>query len=87
VLELWLVICVTFIIVTMTKDDVYKTIDSVPDGAKETHIHLYFKESILKKLRMKTELKKKGFITYSIPDTWMDKYDMVISGGSIYYED
>ena len=70
----------------MTREDVYKTIDAVPVEARERNRYIYFKKSILNKLRMKTELTKKGFRVFGINDDLLP-YDMVISGSNIFYKD
>lgn len=67
----------------MTKEDVYKTLDAVPYKARETHKHIYFKKSVLKRLKIKTELTKKGFKVYGINDDCMP-YAMVVSGTSVF---
>ena len=69
----------------MTREDVYKVIEAVPESARETHKYIYFRASTLKKLKMKSELTKKGFKVYSINDEWIP-YDMAI-GTNIYYEE
>ena len=70
----------------MTKEDVYKTIGAVPDEAKEMQLYIYFKESTIKKLRIKTELTKAGFKVFTISDEWMP-YEMAISVSNIFYNE
>ena len=70
----------------MTKEDVYETIATLPEKAKETHIYIYFRESILKELNIHKELIDKGFKVFGICDEWMP-YEMAISGANIFYDE